>query len=161
MLLAGSHPGSWFGWIMLIHTCSVFVSKWLWSQSEARPPSSESGSPLRLQINHRLMPISHCTLPSQENFFFFLLTLPSGNYQNLLPDLSNHYNPGQIPCDIHFNLFGFGISESRHPCFIPIWSAVQHLMTVTSSETDTHYNITPLCLIQLLLRGNVSPSCGK
>lgn len=104
----------------------------------------------------------HSLLPSLKNFFlfFFFFSLTSRNYQNLLPDWSNHCNPEQIPCDILLRDVKL-VSECSHPCFISIWSAVQQLMTVTSSETDTHYNITPLCLIQLFFKRKVSPSCGK
>lgn len=120
-------------WVDYVNPYLLSVCLWLWSQSEARPPSSESGSPLRLQINHKLMPIFHSILPSLVNLFLFFF-----NAFLLLESCfltwATIATLGRFPATFTLLFLDLGlVSECRHPCFIMI----QHLMTVTSSDRHT------------------------
>lgn len=81
----------------------------------------------------------HATLTRK--LFSPLPTLPLGNYQNLLLDLSNHdksWADTLVTFTLTFLDLGW-VSECHHSCFIPIWSVVQHLMTVTHTTTSGRF----------------------
>lgn len=112
MLLSGRHPGSWFGWITLIHTCSVCLqvivkpergqATLIWerkSPETADQPQTNAHFPL------------HATLARERGFFPPLLLFPLGSIRTSFPTGETVV----APTDIQFSLLRLGISRRVQP----------------------------------------------
>lgn len=94
--------------------------------------------------------------PHKKTFFFFK-RIPQGTINACFLTWATVTILGRFPVIFTLTFLDLGlVKECCHPCFIPIWRAVQRLMTVTSSKTNTQKCVS--LLWQIAISGEVKGS---